>query len=428
MPPTTASAVVSSLSAIFLGGLLALAGVALSSPAASEESAIRPRPQQEPPSRREQFAKQLHTFAKKQSGSDRRQYFALVRRGMDRFDELAARAGDASKVQLSEIDLRKLDATPADADTAPNAQFLTTLRVGLKFEDDQKIVEGFPLASGQYEEVVALTGNGFLCSGIALDGRHVLTAAHCACDLGLVSGQNTDPLAVIKIGLKTDGQEVRQRFDINTDMTQVFPNNAGMNCANMEAQVTSGRLDLAVVEIKGGGSMQVPPIRIQKPEVFERSVPRTKEDGPAFFIFGFGCTLPEQVNGRFLGCRGQNSGTKGGGIIFYSLNCAPASAGGFSTDPELGDPLAICAPELKEFILSNYFKQQRTTDTCAGDSGGPVMQRAPGDSSAIPYRLVGITSRSLHRLGHCGFGGIYTKVADPKVIEWLKGLRIDVQE
>lgn len=424
MPSTNScSAVVSRLSgmaclAVALMSCITLVpqaapGTELPLPSASGSS------QPELAANREVFAKRLHIFAKQKAGQDRSRYFALVRRGMDRFDELASRAGGAANVESSTIDVETLDSTPTDADTNPSAQFLTTLRVGLNLEDDARILGGFPIVNGRFEEVVSLTGNGFLCSGIALDARRVLTAAHCACDLGLLPGPHNDPLAKIKVGLKTDGPLVKQRLDINANATKVFPGNSALDCNNIEAQVRGGRLDLAVIEIAGNGPIQAPTVRIQKPDVFAPSVPRTKQDGPPFFIFGFGCTAPEQVGGRFMGCRGQNSGGKEGGIIFYSINCAPEAAGGFAPDPLLGNPAAICAPDAKEFILSNFFKNQTPTDTCAGDSGGPVLQLAPGDSSANPYRLVGITSRSLHPLGHCGFGGIYTKVSDPKVIKWL---------
>jgi hypothetical protein len=410
--------------------LMICAAVLLPRPAGSAELLLQPAgaPQSEERSNRELFGDRLHKFAKQQAGQDRARYFALVRRGMDRFDELAAQAGDPDEVRSAQIDLASLGPAPTEADSSPNAQHLTTLRVGIAFDAEIRIVNGFPLREGQYEEVVALTGNGFICSGIALDGKHVLTAAHCACDLGLVPGHNTDPSAKIKVGLRTDGPTVKQRFGVKIASTQIFPKNAGFSCGNIETQIRSGRLDLAVVEILESGPIDVPHIRIMKPEVFAPSVPRTKEDGPAFFMFGFGCTAPEQLGGRFLGCRGQNSGTKEGGIIYYSINCAAASAGGFAPDPLLGDPADICAPNVKEFILSNFFKKKKPTDTCAGDSGGPVMQLAAGDSSAVPYRLVGITSRSLHPLGHCGFGGIYTKVSDPAVIGWLKDdLNINVQ-
>ena len=234
--------------------------------------------------------------------------------------------------------------------------------------------------------------------------------------------------AKIKVGSKIT--QFKQSFEVNAGATQVFPSNSGFTCAGMEAQIRGGRLDLAVVEIAGAGSMLVSPAPIQKPEVFGPSVPRTKQDGPAFFIFGFGCAAPDQIGGRFMGCGGQNSGGKRGGIIYYSVNCAPLSVGGFAPDPIVGDPLSFCAPDAKEFILSNFFaKSKLVTDTCAGDSGGPVMQLAPNPAPGDRLRLVGITSRSLHPLGHCGFGGVYTKISDAKVIKWLKqDLSINVQE
>jgi hypothetical protein len=46
-------------------------------------------------------------------------------------------------------------------------------------------------------------------------------------------------------------------------------------------------------------------------------------------------------------------------------------------------------------------------DTCAGDSGGPLLEYlGPGDAVLPVWRVIGITSRG----GPCGEGGVYTRV------------------
>ena len=66
-----------------------------------------------------------------------------------------------------------------------------------------------------------------------------------------------------------------------------------------------------------------------------------------------------------------------------------------------------CRPG-RELVISS------ASDTCTGDSGGPVLERAPEG-----WRLVGITSRAIPGTGSvCGGGGIYTSVA--AISDWLK--------
>ena len=82
----------------------------------------------------------------------------------------------------------------------------------------------------------------------------------------------------------------------------------------------------------------------------------------------------------------------------------------------------------REFTLSNLVTNLDSSDTCGGDSGGPVYFIAPeprSDGTIFLHRyLVGITSRALGGVpqvfgGQCGGGGIYTAVAHPDVLEWL---------
>lgn len=65
-----------------------------------------------------------------------------------------------------------------------------------------------------------------------------------------------------------------------------------------------------------------------------------------------------------------------------------------------------CRPS-SELVISS------TSDTCAGDSGGPVLEQVSDG-----WRLVGITSRAIPGTGSvCGGGGIYTSVA--AIDDWL---------
>lgn len=376
---------------------------------------------------REIFSQRLHEYAKATAGADRGRYFAIVRRGMDRFDELAESAG-TDAVRQSGIVLTAIDATPTPADLDPSSQAITSLRVKRRYETNSRIVGGLELFPGTFEEVVALSGKGFLCTGVALDGRRVLTAAHCVCDLGL---QPPDPESVklVRVGLSINRGDAKQTRDIDPTATRTYPNTTDSNsvaidCNDVETGVLNGRLDLAVVQIRSDQpDIQVRPIRILDPDLFEAKIPR-RSGGKPFYIFGFGCSVPMQPRGRFLGCEPGRSGVKAVGAIFRVLNCAPISSGGFDPKIGIGDPATMCAPDAAEFALSDYIVTDKMAiDSCGGDSGGPVLWKSPDDTSENAYQLVGVTSRSLHSEGHCGYGGIYTKVANSAVMTWIQGIR-----
>jgi secreted trypsin-like serine protease len=82
--------------------------------------------------------------------------------------------------------------------------------------------------------------------------------------------------------------------------------------------------------------------------------------------------------------------------------------------------LAPFCPAFAEMILADRSGRGLGTDTCRGDSGGPVFL-VEGDT----YRLVAITSRAgpgaqSDTVAHCGGGGIYTLPGRASVMDWLR--------
>jgi secreted trypsin-like serine protease len=81
---------------------------------------------------------------------------------------------------------------------------------------------------------------------------------------------------------------------------------------------------------------------------------------------------------------------------------------------------AGCAPFLEMILSSNGWLGRPHSDTCSGDSGGPVFS---GDTNSIP-KLIGVTSRpapmpQIDREHQCGGGGIYTVLGRTDVRTWL---------
>lgn len=86
---------------------------------------------------------------------------------------------------------------------------------------------------------------------------------------------------------------------------------------------------------------------------------------------------------------------------------------------------SVCAP-FREFALSNVvLSGAPMTDTCNGDSGGPIFATLPDAAGDPQPVLVGITSRGLAGVTElpgvsCGGGGIYTAIGHSDVLAWLK--------
>jgi secreted trypsin-like serine protease len=82
----------------------------------------------------------------------------------------------------------------------------------------------------------------------------------------------------------------------------------------------------------------------------------------------------------------------------YAVEGVDQAFGGFEPDTQLG---------------AGY--PQGGTDTCQGDSGGPLLVPGPGG-----FRLVGDTSYGAG-CGDPGFPGIYGRLADDTLREWVAG-------
>lgn len=341
------------------------------------------------------FRGKLHDFAVAKAGVKLPGYFAIVRRGLDQQDDLSSSVGSGSA--LAGVDLAKLSGSPEAVDLDPRGQVLTSLRLGIRPDNKARITDGKLLDPGEYDEAVMLTGNGFLCSGVAVDRSTVLTAAHCACDLHLAQsdGPFRDDQKVVVAGQSNAVDAKSSKIDleatrfISKDVFGVLP------CPDVLPGLQAGRPDLALVRLKAGSFIDAPPLKIATSELLEKSIGKS-----FFFVIGFGCTKPIQPSGHFLRCDSGSTGAKFGALINTSAQCSnPGAPDG-------------CAPGAKEFSLrdSNFKK-----DTCAGDSGGPVILFENNS-----FSLAGITSRALNPNGTCGLGGIYEKVSTQEVVEWLK--------
>lgn len=191
--------------------------------------------------------------------------------------------------------------------------------------------------------VVALGGPGDLdCTGTLIRADVVLTAAHCL------------PALVVTFGAEPD----RPRRSVSLIDRQPAPDR-----------------DLALLRL-AQPVLDVEPVRLSMPaRSFEPA-------GSALFV-GFGLTRPGGDAGR-LGPRTWAE------LPLLGWGCAPQDAARQGCRPGVD----LVLPAIGGL------------DTCAGDSGGPLLLKGPRG-----WRLAAVTSRGVRRGDRvCGSGGIYTRV------------------
>jgi secreted trypsin-like serine protease len=336
---------------------------------------------------------------------------------MDRFEELQ-QPPDTRAVDAIIRSFDQINAEPARLDTEARSQNYSSIRLGIRAAGI-RVIDGNPVDKGQFEEVVAIMGRSFLCTGILLNDKTILTAAHCVCDMRLSTSDADDTTKIVYVTHDLSKDLSRQQ-EIDVSKTRFFGGSSPCT-GNFGLHVLGGQNDIALIEVKEGFA-NIPKVRIARPDLLENSIPWTR-GRPGFVLFGMGCSIPIQDSTRFVRCKTDASGEKRYAASYRAWNCRTGDGGLVIDDSLYGNPDEFCAPHSSEFVLSS-FGTGRSQDSCAGDSGGPVMMASEGND--LDFFLVGLTSRSLHPKGNCGIGGIYTKVATKAVIDWLKDQGLDV--
>jgi secreted trypsin-like serine protease len=327
------------------------------------------------------FRKKLSQFARTNSAGDPAKYTAIVRRGLDMADAVA----NPTDASLDALNLAGINTEPEAFDRLPSGQMATRIRLRLD-DTETRIIGGIPVAPGMLNEVVAILGHDHICTGIAVAPRIVLTAAHCVGMLHLNSNDEQTFVAVTN-DIHSAGVD---RFDVVS--ARIFGTPA---CDSVP--LTAECPDVALVTVNR--DMTTPAVTFGTDAQLSAALPRTASTDPGFNMVGFGCSKPIQTTSGNLDCMISKIGIKMGAVAYKSADCAVAN-------------FSKCHPG--EFILSN----DGTIDTCAGDSGGPVLLPTKTADFFGP-RLIGLTSRSWSSTGDCGPGGIYTKLTSTEIINWL---------
>lgn len=239
-----------------------------------------------------------------------------------------------------------------------------------------------PKPAVAYAVGVAYEGNHW-CTGVLVDARHVLTAGHCACG---------EP-STYRIVLKNRIPLVRGDEELRLKSAPILFDRR--SCQLYDEAVPGGDLALLPLD-RGIPCDQGYSCRLG----IAASVDSLKDIAPVgskLLVVGYGWTIRDEA-----GTRNKEH------VPIVSSNCAESKY------------RAFCKPLTEMVLADRQSSPEKRTDTCGGDSGGPVFLEVGGWAV-----LVAITSRATPSSDQgkhgCGAGGVYELLGRKSVWDWLQG-------
>jgi trypsin len=252
-------------------------------------------------------------------------------------------------------------------------------------------ISQFPFQVALYDPRAGPPSAGFFCGGVIVDATHVATAAHC------VAGSQPDRIAVQagSTSLDPEAGSVRDAVRSSSVDARYSPASSDFDVAllTLAAPLWSGAAPAA------NGSDRIAPVTLDRAEAARYGNPNASPSALAT--------------------------ASGWGDVNASPGRSPSYPAGLRSVrlPLVSDALCeeqyalIEQPITATMICAGGGRAR--TDTCYGDSGGPLLvddedpARAPAD-----YVLVGLVDFG-NGCAQAGFAGVYTRVADPEVMGFL---------
>jgi secreted trypsin-like serine protease len=251
--------------------------------------------------------------------------------------------------------------------------------LGASAQAGPRIINGSPASPGEYPaqgflELSTSAGN-FVCGGTLVSNRYFVTAAHCATELNSTTPLDASDMTVTLGKVDKGDFEPSDRFAVaenrvNADYDLIGPTN----------NVPDG--DIALLRLATPAPPGLEPLRLV--EAGETGLWAT---GDTATVIGWGVTEANALSDRLLEAtvpmRSDADCSAVWGSRFHNTTMVCAG-GGF-------------------------------TDTCGGDSGGPLMV-----SDGAFLILAGITSWGADPCADPNRPGVYTRLGDPALNGWVR--------
>ena len=260
---------------------------------------------------------------------------------------------------------------------------------------DPKVIGGTK-ATEPYGFFVALrttTGDGIICGGARISRTFVVTAAHCANDLGLSDRLIAAIGPTEKVAAKSGKQYRVKQVIVHPDFDLDKLND-----------------DIALLELA-----EDPDLDKSKDYVNLAAENQSIKEGQQLTVIGFG---RQTTHGQLDDTASEYLQEARMPVIKQDV-CASQNN---KAHADIGIPSHLMAPVLPTNLCVGVLPQGKV-DSCNGDSGGPLVRKT--DDGA--FQLIGIVSRGMP--GSCasaGSAGIYTRI--PAYRDWIEGVLIDAAD
>jgi secreted trypsin-like serine protease len=241
-----------------------------------------------------------------------------------------------------------------------------------------RIIGGTPAAEGEYPAQGFLEFNGFVCGGSLISNRYFLTAGHCATNDGTTTEVDASDFRVTLGKVDSNEFEAADRYDVaDNDLNSQYSLFGPTNNKTPDH-------DVALLQLATPAPDNLEPLRLVEADETDLWAA-----GKTATVIGWGVGptngsgLSEDLLEATVPMVSDSGCTQAWGSMFHPLTMVCAGGG--------------------------------KTDTCGGDSGGPLMV----SDGAFPV-LAGLTSWGADPCAEPGAPGVYTRLGATDLNDWVR--------